>query len=210
MKKIQVWVIGCVVMFFFSGSLFAQAPKAAMVSDKVVGDSPLTIHFTSKCVNASDLFWDFGNGNTSMLENPSNVYFKSGQYTVKLIAKGIGGKKDSIVAFNMITVLPSPLAAFDCSENSACAGASLMFTNESENASSFLWDFGDGITSTNENPSHQYNQPGLYTIKLIAYSSDGKSHIKVKEKSIEIFPEVILDFEVDSQIGCDLQNGFFV
>lgn len=64
-----------------------------------------------------------------------------------------------------LTVSPSPVAAFTPSQN----GTDFTFTNDSQNAISYAWDFGDGNMSTEESPLHTYDQPGNYTVTLTAF-----------------------------------------
>jgi PKD repeat protein len=65
-----------------------------------------------------------------------------------------------------ITVYPTPVAGFEFAQNSFV----VTFTNTSEDAVSYLWDFGDGNTSTAENPIHEYGQDGTYQVSLTATS----------------------------------------
>ncbi|MEZ4953195.1 MAG: PKD domain-containing protein [Saprospiraceae bacterium] len=59
-----------------------------------------------------------------------------------------------------------PTASFSIVNNGVTAGTPVSFTNQSTGASSYLWDFGDGATSTAVNPSHVYSSAGAYTVKL--------------------------------------------
>ena len=68
-----------------------------------------------------------------------------------------------------VEVLPLPTAAFSY----VATGLSVSFTNASSDATSYLWDFGDGITSTLVNPTHVYALAGDYTVTLYAYSDCG-------------------------------------
>lgn len=61
-----------------------------------------------------------------------------------------------------------PTASFSIANNGALAGIPIYFTNQSTGATSYLWDFGDGHTSTDVNPSHVYGSAGTYTVKLYA------------------------------------------
>ena len=59
-----------------------------------------------------------------------------------------------------------PTASFSIINNGALAGTPINFSNQSTGATSYLWDFGDGNTSTTEHPSHVYEATGTYTVKL--------------------------------------------
>jgi PKD repeat protein len=106
--------------------------------------------------------WDFGDGTTSNQLHAEHQYSADSDYVVELtISNEFGTDSKSI----SISVEKSIVAAFDFIANNE----NVILTNQSENAETFLWDFGDQTTSTEENPSHQYSQSGSYTIKLIAY-----------------------------------------
>ena len=81
-----------------------------------------------------------------------------------------------------VAVLPDmencPTASFSASNSGCIAPCAITFTNHSQNATSYLWDFGDGNTSAALNPSHSYILPGSYTVKLIAYG-DGCEAVSI-------------------------------
>jgi len=120
--------------------------------------------------------WEFGDGDTSALQNPVHVYDSSGTYTAKLIVTSSNGCQDS--AFTTVTVLATPDVEF--SALNACFNEQpIVFTNTSTAGSGTIvgtaWFFGDGNTSTALNPSHSYAAPGTYTVKLVHTTSTGCS-----------------------------------
>src|SRR5690606_38628850 len=69
-----------------------------------------------------------------------------------------------------------PLASFSLeSDNYFQAPATITFTNTSQNADSYTWDFGDGQQSTEQNPTHEYTAPGTYLVELVAKNTFGES-----------------------------------
>jgi len=66
----------------------------------------------------------------------------------------------------------APVASFEVDQNEVKAPATITFTNTSTNADEFLWNFGDGETSTEMNPIHEYVQGGDYDVSLKAYGED--------------------------------------
>lgn len=110
--------------------------------------------------------WYFGpSGAFSNLGSPSFNYPAPGPYTVKLIVTSDVGFKDSVS--KVINIYAIPQAKMEV-EN-ACAGTTVKFTDKSAlpaGAPSYLWNFGDGGTSTLANPAHLYTQPGLYPVSL--------------------------------------------
>lgn len=114
--------------------------------------------------------WDFGDGNTSTSQNPSYTYAAAGQYTVCLIVSNSCGIADTICAPILIC---APLSAgFNYSANDAVVG----FTDNSGGAAeSWSWDFGDGNTSTAQNPTHDFVTAGNYDVCLVVYNNCNES-----------------------------------
>jgi len=181
----------------------AQAPVASFTTNVSSGCAPLNIYFTNTSSQANSYYWNFGNGNTSTLPNPSMVYSVPGTFTVTLIATNtINGLKDTIT--QTITVVPNPVANFTASPLTSCAGASVVsFTNTSLNSSSYTWDFGDGYTSTATNPVHVYATAGTYTVKLIASNSFGCFDIRTAASYILIRANPVAQFTSNLSSTCN-------
>jgi PKD repeat protein len=146
-----------------------------------------TVSFTDHSTgNISDYLWDFGDGNTSTEQNPSHFYSEAGKYTVSLTVSGDGGS-DTETKTNYITVTNSiPVAAFACNKTSGHAPLEIDFIdNSTGNILSWLWNFGDGSTSTIQNPSHSYFEAGTYTVSLTV-SGDGGSDTETKTNYITV------------------------
>jgi gliding motility-associated-like protein len=132
------------------------------------GCVPLTINFDNKSLNASQFLWDFGDGNTSSGTNPSYTYFQPGTYTVKLTAFGPNGN-DQLIKVDSVVVRPKANAFFEAKPAViSVPGQAVLFLNLSSNATTWLWDFGDGNTSNLTQPEHFYQEPGEYFPTLIA------------------------------------------
>lgn len=112
--------------------------------------------------------WDFGDGNVGVGVSPTHFYTTSGTYTVTLIVTDGHGCKDTFVRTNYISI-GSIAASYTTSPSPACENAPITFTNTSNGGTSYAWDFGDGNTSTLQNPVHVYATPGVYNIKLAIY-----------------------------------------
>lgn len=150
-------------------------PQPSFTVTPATGCSPLDVTFTNTSpVTAGDSYtWDFGNGNTSNLQNPPNQVYTTTTvdttYTVQLIIQTANGCIDSIS--QVITVHPNPIAGILPSNDTVCVNENIIFSNNSTGAVSYAWDFGDGNTSTAINPSHSYGNSGTYTVQLIATSN---------------------------------------
>lgn len=95
----------------------------------------------------------------------------------KLIFLAIVG----IAIIGITSCQKEPSTSFTTSVDSVAVGISVTFTNTSENGESYLWDFGDGETSTLESPTHSYDSIGNYTVTLTAYSKNGKKESSTTE-----------------------------
>jgi PGF-pre-PGF domain-containing protein len=125
-------------------------------SNLTSGYAPLTVQFTDLSQNATGWYWDFGDGTTSTDQNPTHTYSSAGPSTVKLIANN-GNDTDS--KFAIITALDynfPPVADFAANPSRGGNPLFVQFTDLSQNAAGWNWDFGDGATSTLQNPRHIY------------------------------------------------------
>ncbi len=136
-------------------------PYANFAPDVTGGCTPLTVTFTDSTTttaltNPVSWVWDFGNGQTSVLQNPSTTYTQSGNYDVSLLVTDSDGCQDSVTLPSLISVtFPAP--DFSVVDSSTCAGAPVQFTNLSNGVGlQYLWKFGDGDTSTQADPAHAF------------------------------------------------------
>lgn len=137
------------------------------------GCAPHTVAFINNSSGASSFEWSFGDGNTlSTTNNIDTVYHtfaNAGIYNVTLTA--INSCTDT-TATRVITVYPKPTAAFTSNNFTVCIGQAVQLTNQSLNANTYAWNFGDGGTSVLVHPTHTYNTPGLFSIRLISYRNN--------------------------------------
>lgn len=115
--------------------------------------------------------WDFGNGTTSELNQPTVTYIEPGTYTISLTATNQFGCQDVETA--LFTQYPTPQAGFYSEPEPGCAGYPITFQNTSTNGETYAWDFGDGQISTMEFPLHAYELPGAYDVQLIVQGAGG-------------------------------------
>lgn len=146
--------------------------------------------------------WNFGDGYTSSLQNPSHIYLSAGAYTVTLRARGVCGWSD--YARQTVIVAEPPVANFTASPLSGAAPLRVEFTDTSLYApTGWLWAFGDGMTSTVQHPVYTYTQPGVYTVTLTVSNTAG-SHSKTRPNYITVgLPPVapVADFEASPLSG---------
>jgi gliding motility-associated-like protein len=162
--------------------------------------TPAAVNFTNKTAGLGNLHytWDFGDGNTSTDVNPVNNY-KSGIYSVKLIASNETGCSDTVIKANAIDV--GFVHADFSSVDSICVGSSLQFINAST-PSTFTgasWDFGDSTFSTEINPRKTFLTPGVHQVKMIANFGSCADSIS---KPITVVAKPNVGFTASSTITC--------
>jgi gliding motility-associated-like protein len=149
------------------------------------GCVPLTVQFNNLSENAVVSTWSFGDGNQSTAENPIYTYYQPGIYTVTLTVVGPDGSSDVMTQEQIIYVYANATASFAVTPtNVSVPGEPVYCLNLSANASSYIWEFGDGETSTEENPLHYYQEEGDYDVTLIAVNVNGCSDTLTLENLI--------------------------
>ena len=140
--------------------------------------SALTVIFTDLSTgNVEKYVWSFGDGKKSTQRNPVHTYRVEGTYTVGLtVSNDIS--TDSVTQFVDVTADPvAPLTA-DFETTTSEINLTALFTNKSSpSAESFSWDFGDGATSSAENPVHTYKVAGTYVVTLTASNNESSDTV---------------------------------
>ena len=175
-----------------------QPPVANFTADPTEGCTPLVVAFDDLSTNApTSWLWTFEGGTpgTSTNQNPVVTYNSPGSFDVTLKATNAQGS-NTVIFTNYITVNEAPFADFDYSIDEF----TVDFSNNSSNATSYMWNFGDGNTSTLTNPIHIYNQDGVYNVTLSATNECGTDLYTV---TIEIITLPFADFTSDVTEGCD-------
>ncbi|WP_424037545.1 PKD domain-containing protein, partial [Methanoregula sp.] len=139
---------------------------ASFTTSQATGLVPLTVQFIDKSTDQPTSWnWSFGDGGYSSLQNPTHRYTASGVYTVRLDTKNNLGP-----CWNTTTISVSPLvASFTPNLTSGIVPLTVQFKDTStDQPTSWNWSFGDGGTSTLQNPVYTYMNYGTYTANLIA------------------------------------------
>lgn len=197
------------LVIFLSSKLFSQT--AEFTANKTIGCAPLIVGFSDASTGAgiSQWFWDFGNGNTSSLKNPSATYSTPGTYTVKLTIRNSSGTDlDVETKTAFITVNAPPTASFITTDSIGCFPLAVNFTDLSVkgtgNITGWTWDFGDGNNSTSQNPSHTYASPGNYNVILIVTDANGCNNVLTKPAYIKVSASTLTPaFTPSPIIGCN-------
>jgi PKD repeat protein len=139
---------------FFTSTRYGPAPFTVSFSDSSRGYTPMTYQ------------WEFGDGTRSDWQNPTHTYRSDGEYTVRLTVVNQYGS-DTKTATTFIGVGNPPETDFSGTPREGAIPLTVRFTDSSKNKpTGWHWDFGDGTSSTDQNPSHTYTQPGTYSVRL--------------------------------------------
>lgn len=163
----------------------ATLPSPAFDYSEPQGCTPHTVQFSNTSTNNSDSFlWSFPGGtpSTSTETNPEVEYEVAGIYDVSLTATNEQGS-ETITETNIIDIVSSPVASFTFTVD----GGTVTFTNTSDGGDNFIWDFGDGNSSTDESPVHTYASQGVYNVVLEA-SGACTPTIASQEVTISLLP----------------------
>jgi PKD repeat protein len=169
-------------------------PLAAFTATPRGGQAPLAVDFFDLSTRGfTSWSWDFGDGGASTEQHPSHTYTASGSYTVSLTVTGADGA-DTETKPEYITVGPMPVADFVGHPTIWGAPLTVNFTDLSTGAlTSWSWDFGDGGTSVEQHPSHEYAGLGLYTVTLTVSGPTG-SDTETKPDYISVLDAPVIGF----------------
>jgi len=168
-------------------------PQVDFSFTSIEGCLPLEVTFTNETLYADSTtyFWDFGDGNTSTETNPVHIYDQSGVYTISLQASNELGVVMERQVDIVVDLDQGPLSEFRIRLAQAyLPGQEITIFNQSQRAEFYYWDFGDGTTSTEEEPTHIYNEVGEYDIMLITSNSIGCADTLVLQDTIVVQPAV--------------------
>jgi PKD repeat protein len=150
--------------------IMPAAPVANFEPD-TVGCTPLVVQFINKSTSGESFLWDFGDRTFSSEQNPSHTFYIPGNYIVRLTVTNITG---SSLHQAIIKVYQNPVSIFNAYPTNVVNNEQIVtFYNYSQYDSLYLWKFGDGQISVEENPYHKYENPGSYLVSLTVISSDG-------------------------------------
>jgi len=166
---------GCVATKIVPDLIKIKKPDISIKNLPTGGCAPFS-HTFNAVVKSNDVItgylWNFGDGSTSNTVSPTHVYNTPGTYAVTLVYTTDGGCTDSIRIEKGVKVGSKPKAALSADILNTCATQSITFQDLSTGApNEWFWSFGDGSSSAEQNPKHQYADTGFFTITLIAINN---------------------------------------
>ena len=173
-----------------------QAPIANASSDVTSGIMPLTVNFSSEGsvddIGIVSYLWDFKDGSTSTQLNPTHTFTQAGVYAVLLTVTDAEGLTDTdTVTINVETGNLPPLAAVSADVTSGQAPLVVNFSSvgssDDEGITEYFWDFDDGSTSAEANPTHTFTGVGTYNVTLTVRDMEGLSDTELI--TITVVPE---------------------
>lgn len=172
-------------------------PFASFKANGLDACPPSTIYFTNTSSdNVRRFFWSFPGAtpDSSHAKDPFVTYSQPGLYDVRLIVEN-GYGRDTFIRKNYVRINSVPNISFSATKN----GLKVNFINNTSNASSFLWDFGDGNTSTQVSPQYTYKTAGTYIIKLKAANACGFVVDSIKQVIFSLPPATVA---TSQSVGC--------
>ncbi|MEI6946119.1 PKD domain-containing protein [Paraflavisolibacter sp. H34] len=176
---------GCFAVFKAADTLRASGPqaKAAASDTSVMVGSTVNFYNRTLDYNSTDtkVKWFFTDGTTSTLENPVKKYTVGQVDSVRLVASSAttGCTDEAIVAVKVKIVNVAFTTTTKYQNGDQCPPLLARFTNTSVNIDSFYWDFGDGSAAGKTySPSHTYEKPGEYTVKLYGYAGNLEDNVQ--------------------------------
>lgn len=178
-----------IILIFATSVGFSQVSSNFTVS-KSSGCAPLVVNFLDLSTGSpSSWLWDFGNGTISSQQNPTFVFAKPGFYTVQLTVSD-GTTTDTETKSALIRVNAPPTPAFTVNQAKGCSPHLAQFTDlsvpQSGTVTNWYWAFGNGQTSTQQNPTTTYSEIKSYDVYLKITDVNGCSSTISKSDYIEL------------------------
>jgi gliding motility-associated-like protein len=202
--------LGCSIHEVKDDALIVGAqPQADFIATPLQSNCyPLDVNFTDLSTgNVTQWNWRFGDGNSSVFQNPFNEYSSLGTFDVFLKVVNDAGCEDSTLKTNYIQT-NGPTADIQLNKDTACIHEAITFSLiNQQNVNDFEWDFGDGSTSKNAVASHAFKRTGTVYFTLVLFDSLGLCRVTIRD-SVHIF-EISAEFTVDEDTACQPHRVLF-
>ncbi|MDB5206583.1 MAG: hypothetical protein JWR72_1658 [Flavisolibacter sp.] len=187
-------------------------PAAAFTADKTsFCQVPSTVKFTSNSAGADSYQWTFGDGGTSTEQSPSHTYTSYGNYTVTLVVRNSNGCSDSLIKPAYIKI-NKPVITFASLPDEGCIPYTINFIaniSSPEPVVSYLWNFGNGVTSADATPSYTYSTQGTYAVTLTITTAGGCTETYTMPEAVKVGTRPVVNFSAVPNPVCAFQNVSF-
>lgn len=187
-------------------------PQADFNASPTQGCYPLDVKFTNNSKAGSGIItnylWDYGDGNVDTVQKPDHIYLSAGTFDLTLKVTNSYGCSSSIIKNDLVHIDDGVVAGFSLTSLDVCKlPATAVFDNTSNGpeATTYLWSFGDGNTSSSASPSHNYTNSGAYNVLLTAETLGGCSDTQ----SLKINVSVPVSSFKNSDATCSNQSISF-
>ncbi|MCW3110938.1 MAG: hypothetical protein JWQ09_5444 [Segetibacter sp.] len=173
---------------------------------------PVDVSFTANATGASSYFWDFGDGATSTLINPSHTYTTYGSFSATLTVTGLNGCTDRIIKPNIISIVPAKIRNFIDLPFTGCVPHQQTFSaniTSPEPVTSYLWNFGDGNTSADSTPVYNYTTEGTFDVSLKITTTNGCTDTFRLSSAIAVANKPAANFSATPRVSCAYQSVQF-
>ena len=187
--------LGCSNKYTYSNYINVLNPTSDFSIQSISSNCvPALANFTNNSsLDAVYFDWNFGDGTTSNIKNPSHLFSNNGVYSITLVSKNMFGCSDTSLKINYVDVSSSnPEGSFTVSSNIVCNEEELIFTSNILNTDSILWYFGNGVYSSDSIVSYSYFQPGEYIPMLVLKNDYGCQSIITYNDTIKVY-EIVVD-----------------
>ncbi|HQZ42113.1 MAG TPA: PKD domain-containing protein, partial [Flavobacteriales bacterium] len=169
-------------------------PNAALQATPFTQQFPnATVNFANNsAAGAWTYLWNLDDGTTFNTQTiTAHTYSTWGTYQVSLI---VSSAICSDTAIQEVVILPPLPTANFIGSGEGCVPLTVDFTNTSWQGLTYLWQFGDGSTSSADDPIYTFNVPGTYTVTLTAYGQGGMTSLATKVDSVIVHPKATAFF----------------
>jgi gliding motility-associated-like protein len=174
--------------------------SAIFTADKLLScTAPQTIKFTNQTKTGNAYFWTFDDSTTSTASNPAHIFADTGIYTIKLVVKNSNGCADSLKITDYIKI-QKPFIRFDNLPDSGCQAVTKTLEASivsSEPITDYLWNFGDGTTSSEVKPAHTFSNIGYYNVSLAVTGANGCADTATMPKAIRVTQRPVAAFSAN-------------
>jgi PKD repeat protein len=191
----------CKDTMYLPAGIHVRQPSAGFASPDLYSCAPSIVQFNDSSFDTDTYLWDFGDSSTSTNANPTHIYNTPGIYTVTLIASTNVGCTDTLIRPQYVTVL-GPITNFTATATEGCVPFHVDFTDQSQNAVDWNWNFGDGNSLQTTNSSNTYLDTGTFTVTLVTYDTAGCSSYYEYPQKVIVHPVPESAFTTPNSSGC--------